>query len=498
MFGSDVFDILVGLVFVYLLASLIVSAGTELIAGWLGWRAEKLLDGIRNLINSPEAADWAQKLYTHPLIQGMSPLPTKAFSIRGFKLAPAPPGPSYIPSRTFSTALIGLVQNSEPAIGNAVKGLQGLMNTIPDSKTSSTDIKKVVSQLAGDIPAANPPNAVQTRFKSDLQALADKIPDSTVSLSQLATGLQTTANKLSDTDPTQVNLKASLQNLIANAQGVSGTVDQLKNNLQSLINGISDYSAPVLLVKNDLQTLLKSTPGEADSAAAALELVRVFVNNAWGRYLADIIDKLPNGKLRTALGDLLQQAGGDFEKFKGAVEAWFDDSMDRVSGWYKRHTQWVQVIFAVALALALNLDSISIVRALSKDNSGLLKATVAEAQKFPATMATASEPQDILRLLDTEFSSLALPIGWTQGPPAGSKDNSDFRQWPGWPWEFKNWFDTITHHLIGWLLTVIAVSLGAPFWFDLLSRFISIRASGDPPPEPSKSQNGSDGSKKNG
>jgi hypothetical protein len=48
MFGSDILDIAVGLVFVYLLASLIVSAATELIAGWLGWRANKLLDGIRN------------------------------------------------------------------------------------------------------------------------------------------------------------------------------------------------------------------------------------------------------------------------------------------------------------------------------------------------------------------------------------------------------------------------------------------------------------------
>jgi hypothetical protein len=75
MFGSDMLDVAVGLVFVYLM----VSSVTELLAGWLGWRADKLLDGIRNLINSPDAKDWAKQLYEHPVIQGMSPLPTKVF-----------------------------------------------------------------------------------------------------------------------------------------------------------------------------------------------------------------------------------------------------------------------------------------------------------------------------------------------------------------------------------------------------------------------------------
>ena len=35
MFGSTTLDVVVGLIFIYLLASLIVTAATELIAGWL-------------------------------------------------------------------------------------------------------------------------------------------------------------------------------------------------------------------------------------------------------------------------------------------------------------------------------------------------------------------------------------------------------------------------------------------------------------------------------
>lgn len=38
-------------------------------------------------------------------------------------------------------------------------------------------------------------------------------------------------------------------------------------------------------------------------------------------------------------------------------------------------------------------------------------------------------------------------------------------------------------HLPGWLFTIAAISLGAPFWFDLLSRFVNIRGAGKPPEE---------------
>jgi hypothetical protein len=37
--------------------------------------------------------------------------------------------------------------------------------------------------------------------------------------------------------------------------------------------------------------------------------------------------------------------------------------------------------------------------------------------------------------------------------------------------------------ILGILLTAIAASLGAPFWFDLLNRFVSIRSTGKAPEE---------------
>ena len=43
--------------------------------------------------------------------------------------------------------------------------------------------------------------------------------------------------------------------------------------------------------------------------------------------------------------------------------------------------------------------------------------------------------------------------------------------------------ETIWFHLVGWLLTALAASLGAPFWFDVLNKFISIRSVGKAPEE---------------
>ena len=53
--------------------------------------------------------------------------------------------------------------------------------------------------------------------------------------------------------------------------------------------------------------------------------------------------------------------------------------------------------------------------------------------------------------------------------------------WPRWAWRSVEARNVLLLHLFGWLLTVAAISVGAPFWFDTLSRFVNIRGSGKPP-----------------
>ncbi len=66
MFGSGVLDTVIGVVFVFLLVSLIVTTVTELLASIIRSRAKWLEYGIERLIGSA----WAEQLYAHPLIEG--------------------------------------------------------------------------------------------------------------------------------------------------------------------------------------------------------------------------------------------------------------------------------------------------------------------------------------------------------------------------------------------------------------------------------------------
>jgi hypothetical protein len=60
-------------------------------------------------------------------------------------------------------------------------------------------------------------------------------------------------------------------------------------------------------------------------------------------------------------------------------------------------------------------------------------------------------------------------------------------EWPGWRllWSWLT-LQVLLHRLAGWVLTIAAITIGAPFWFDTLNRFINIRGTGKPPDEQAK------------
>jgi hypothetical protein len=73
MFGSSILEVAIGLVFVYLLLSLVCTAANELIAALMTWRAVNLEQGIRNLLNDPSGNALAKVFYEHPLIKAVLP-----------------------------------------------------------------------------------------------------------------------------------------------------------------------------------------------------------------------------------------------------------------------------------------------------------------------------------------------------------------------------------------------------------------------------------------
>jgi len=204
------------------------------------------------------------------------------------------------------------------------------------------------------------------------------------------------------------------------------------------------------------------------------------------------IGQLEEGQTRTALLALVDAAGDDVVKARENIEDWYNSTMDRVAGWYKRRAHAMILVLGVGVAIAVNADSIYIVRSLANDatlRSSLVAAAQEYAKEPPATTTTEEEgEEEVVATPKDKFSDnlrliegLGLPIGWTREP------SDTARYSPGLPWRHSSpglwlttWARLFYWHWLGWLLTATAISQGAPFWFDLLNRFIVIRSTVKP------------------
>jgi hypothetical protein len=462
------------MIFVYLLLSLVCSAVKEIIESWLKHRATDLERGLRELLtpNSEVKEDSiVGQLYNHPLINGLYKGTYQRFvdymnhhgSWRWLaRLVLRPKLPSYIPARNFALALMDtILPGNVTAPARAEAAATNITPTI--SARAATDVSS--SGATGATPPAPPPNV-----KVNLTAVPPPPPPLT--------------------DP------ANPLNRLRNA-----IVDQVANGL----------------------------PQETERA----------------------------------LLTLIDAAGNDVSKLRENIETWFNSSMDRVSGWYKRRSQIIIFILGLLVAIAINADSVTLVRKLSTDKT-MRDSLVAAAEAYakanptpaptpspgaettptpatsatpganstttvkpspstksspsplqspsssppaspspstspstsPAKGATASAspspapsptptplPDECVKDINSpecklaknrlEIAKLGLPIGWT--------GEDKYNTLPGNHWKRPGgWWDQLYWHWLGWLITALAVSLGAPFWFDLLNKFIVIRSTVKP------------------
>jgi hypothetical protein len=181
------------------------------------------------------------------------------------------------------------------------------------------------------------------------------------------------------------------------------------------------------------------------------------------------LQNLPSDYLREVAKSLLVGAERTVDDLRGKLEQWYDDSMERVSGWYKRKVQVLLVAIGLAIAVVLNVDTLLIAQRLWTDQT-VRAGVIAQVDKV-----TEEPPADFNAAADNfgSIKALDIPLGWKLGrDETGNYDPRDL------PHDARGWASKV----IGILLTTIALSLGAPFWFDLLSRFARIRMSGTPPP----------------
>jgi hypothetical protein len=442
MFGLEILDVVIGLMFVYLLLSLLATALNEYVSAVMNLRGKELARGLGRLLDDLDEKDALKKafdgvgpkktevtdflterFYNHRLIR---PLATRrGLLFRAFSKEPRLP--SYIPARTFAMALLDVLGYVKPEAS--------------DPAAADPDAKK---------PAPPPEVAEQQAALMGIMNILKR--ESPLDVSELK-GLLSSASL---PDPVQVRL----------LEAFTGS----QTRLQHLHDG---------------------------------------------------------------------------------VEVWFNNSMDRVSGAYKRNVQGWLFFLGLLIAVCFNADTIDMWRRLSTDDvlrkamaeRAVRQLPLMESQVFPAastdTTDSPSAPADtgvttggtdttglqvdspaaggsadgdrvppsansaddstttpvdsarrVYKAARAELDSMELKLGWTRSEatriglidpdstykgkkPAGALENPGF-------WA----------KLLGLLLTAVAISLGAPFWFDLLNKVISIRAAGRSPAEKPKSPEG--------
>lgn len=220
----------------------------------------------------------------------------------------------------------------------------------------------------------------------------------------------------------------------------------------------------------------------------------------------------------------VQSTQNSVEHFREEVALWFDDSMSRASGVYKRNAKGVAIIVGIAIAMFTNSDTFHIFNRIASDES-LRKVITDRASQIAPSQDSRPDAvrQDLERLKDeTEgvLADIALPITWNPSnlsrqlgcPYAPS--TTDLR--PGedkiyslltrdqWNDLYKACLgiDTVPENtsiplqvvqmigakplgffrmVSGWLVSGIAISMGAPFWFDLLGKVVNVRNTGSKP-----------------
>ncbi|MGH7463419.1 MAG: hypothetical protein ACREMA_20615, partial [Longimicrobiales bacterium] len=180
-----------------------------------------------------------------------------------------------------------------------------------------------------------------------------------------------------------------------------------------------------------------------DTEALSIESVRSNVLN------------IGNPSVQRALLTALDSAQGNFERAVTNIQAWYDSGMDRVSGWYKRATQRILFGIGLGVAIALNINTITLVEYLYRDDAARA-ALVARAEAAAAD--TTLQNQANYGAARAALDSLSLPIGWENG--LGTTTGA-VRSRGDWWWYF------VFAPVFGWLLTAFAAAMGAPFWFDL-------------------------------
>ena len=526
---SFILDIGIGLFSIYLTLSLLASEFQELLTTVLQWRALHLKQAIETLLAGESkpilkqvsteirlvqdqitrAKALADYLYNHPLLCSLDheskglighiaervsqwTKAAKTFSGRAS-------GPSYLPSDVFSTALLETLRTeelaqilgerklnllvSETLVNPIVDVVNALRHRQADESLLNHELQKFQTDVQNLMQLfSNPQETLASRFSQLANAvkrlllaseavLPEQDASSRVFLKQLTAIEQEIPNLLQEAEPSIVEVVLELNTMAWVAQLLQTAGDH-----QTVVAQLADPALQHRFQDGyDLLQTMNQTVRDSD-----------YEQDSFQTLLTQLTPNLRDSLVMLAKQaqqkvDRLDQAANQLQK---EVALWFDRSMDRSTGVYKRNAKGVALLLGLLIAVISNTDTLHVINQLAKNaalRTAYSQAATELVSRNPDAIACLQAEQgkaaqaDCLNngtvtLRNTIDSITGLPIGWNA--------TNWQQQWHPQPQGL--WLGALKV-LAGWLMSAIAISMGAPFWFNLLNKVINVRNSGKPP-----------------
>ena len=348
MYLQEIFEVVIGLVFVWLVLSTATMQVGEWIANAFRWRAADLQSAIRRMLNDDGLA---RLFYGHPLIRSLSEERQNPDS-----------RPSYIPANKFSTVLLNIIQNAETEASLLLHGLYSLFPSLDQIKSRTR----------------------RTQARADLERLVEL-----ARLSSTSEGDQAMSNlMLTSLQKEITDLGIRYPEIKDPAQAVLDKADAHKAQIEALLGSMPNAQPPA----GDFNKVLRGT----------------------------LALRVTNPGLRQTLSSLLigieevNEGGGDcLQALRNNIESWFNDSMDRLSGRYKRKAQLTAFLIGLGIAAVLNVDTINVSNQLWREPI-VRQAINANATRILQQSGETNPPAitDLVVALQDQFLNISLPIGW--------------------------------------------------------------------------------------
>ncbi|AFY48057.1 hypothetical protein Nos7524_2212 [Nostoc sp. PCC 7524] len=513
-----ILDVTIGLVFIYLILSLLASEIQELITTVLQWRAVHLKKSIEILIagdssksEEDSVIELVNDLYNHPLLKSVnqeakgfltnlprkfiwfiSTLPVK-LSLSGKKRTNSIFGyaknekgeingekhsaPSYIPAETFATTLLEtlgipkLVQKlTESRLINFANQLSNEMQSILlklRELAEETDIHIFLENNYQDFR-----QIVESEFKIIISDYQKDKTDLITSMNRMARSLDRYINCFELDMPEHQLTQKSLQRLKLLRKHTFDDIEQTIC-LQGLRPNINEVVQLINVGSAVQQEFLQEFQDKDSEAYQTFQYVCQRLEQFSKQLPPSVVNNMAALAQRAQLQAQTTEEGINI--LRKEIEKTFENSMERASGVYKRNAKGVGLLIGISIAVIANADTFHIVSILSKDAT-IRTAIVNNA--VPIVQANSVNSPEELKILREQTNTIleeqTLPLGWNKLNLAQQLGQTQDNQNP----VLFNHYLTM---VFGWLISGVAISMGAPFWFELIGRVINVRNSGKRP-----------------